>query len=121
MENNFPKTILKNVFFYTTSYYGHVCQAPKRKLWHLKFLPVHHRKLLYGFRTLNAYLHSLVKGIVHLKMNILSSFIHPQVLLLNTKEDILENVGNHQTIDDSHGLPQYRKDNYGSQWLPSTV
>jgi len=39
--------------------------------------------------------------IVHLKMKILSSFTHPQVvpnlyelfLLLNTKEDILKNVG----------------------------
>ncbi len=42
-----------------------------------------------------------VKGIVQPKMNILSSFTHPQVvpnlcifLLLNSKEDIFKNVGN---------------------------
>jgi len=39
-------------------------------------------------------------------MKILSSFIHPQVVsnLLNTKEDILKNVGN-QTADGPHWLP----------------
>ncbi len=50
-----------------------------------------------------------VKGIVHPKMKILSSFTHPQVfqtcmnvfVLLNTKEDILKNVGNRAVLDHS--------------------
>ncbi len=48
-----------------------------------------------------------LKGIVHPKMKILSSFTHPQVVpnlyeclvLLNTKEDVLNNVGFWGTID----------------------
>jgi len=50
-----------------------------------------------------------LNGLVHQRMKILSSFTHPQVvpkmyeffLLLNTKEDILKNVGN-QTVDGSN-------------------
>jgi len=47
------------------------------------------------------FVHAL-KGIVHFKMKILSSYTHPQFvsnlnlfLLLNIKEDILKNVSNH--------------------------
>jgi len=47
-----------------------------------------------------------LKGIVHFKMNMLSSFTHRQVVqfkpyVLNTKEDILKKMGN-QTVDDFH-------------------
>jgi len=38
-------------------------------------------------------------------------------LLLNTKEDILKNVGN-QTVEGTHSI--FFPDN-GSQWVPSTV
>jgi len=41
-------------------------------------------------------------------------------LLLNTKEDILKNVGN-QTVDSSHWRQLYLFSYYGSQWLQSTV
>ncbi len=36
--------------------------------------------------------------------------------MLNTKEDILKNVGN-QTVAGSHSLEKY----YGGQWLPAIV
>jgi len=50
-----------------------------------------------------------LKGIVHFKMKIWSSLTHPQVVsnlydfffLLETKEDILKNIGN-QTVDGPH-------------------
>jgi len=46
---------------------------------------------------------NIIKGIVHPKISILSSFTHPQFvpnikLILNTKEEILKNGGN-QTVD----------------------
>jgi len=64
------------------------------------------------------------KGIVRLKMKILSLFTHPEVvstcmrvfLLLNTKEYILKNVGN-QTVDGHHGIFPY----YVSQWGQSNA
>ncbi len=57
-------------------------------------------------------------------MKILSSFTHPQVVpnlyevfvLLNTKEDILKNVGNRAVL--GH---QYFFSYYGSQWCPKTA
>ncbi len=71
--------------------------------------------------TLGVYL--TLKGIVHPKMKILSSFTHPVFpnlyewfVLLNTKEDILKNEGNRAVLDQSICISYYR-----SQWCPKTA
>ncbi len=64
------------------------------------------------------------------KMKILSSFTHPQVvpnqyefLLWNVREEILNNVGNHQAVACPHWLSSmYRSVKYfRGQWGPETA
>ncbi len=53
--------------------------------------------------------HIVSRGVVHPNMNILSSMFQTWMsffLLMNTKEDMLKNVGN-QTVDGSHWHWQY--------------
>ncbi len=65
------------------------------------------------------------KEVVHPKIKLLLSFIHPQVFenmnffqLLNTKEDILKNAGKHWRKPLTYIV---WKKYYGSQWLPATI
>ncbi len=84
----------------------YVCIEPEFCNWYrLQFLSLRHESSLSSPFVLRNVLMKVcmkLKGIVHPKMKILSSFTHTQVvpncmsffLLLNIKEDILKNVGN---------------------------
>ncbi len=68
----------------------------------------------------------LLKGIVHTKMQILSSFnlkyfqtCMNVFVLLNTKEDILKNVGNSSSGEPLTSIVFFFY--YGSQWCPKTA